>query len=85
MLLLLIQLLLEQQGEHLDLDRRIITAKQYLEANYHRRISTKELAAVAHLSTRQLNDLFRGQLGHLALCLLDQPKDARIQEIAGAK
>lgn len=63
MLLLLIQLFLEQQGERFDLDRRIITAKQYLEANYHRRISTKELAAVAHLSTRQLNDLFRGQLG----------------------
>ena len=62
MLLLLVQLLLENHGERFDLDRRIVAAKQYLESNYHRRISTKELAAIAHLSIRQLNELFRSQL-----------------------
>lgn len=63
MLLLLIQLLQERHGERLNLDRRVSAAKQYMDGHYHRKITTAELATVAHLSVRQLNELFRDQVG----------------------
>lgn len=63
MLLLLIQLLQERYGSQLNLDRRVATAKQYLDGHFRQRISTSELSVVANLSTRQLNDLFRNQVG----------------------
>lgn len=63
MLLLLIQLLQERHGDTLKLDRRVSVAKQYINDNFRRKLTVAELAAVAHLSTRQLNELFRNQIG----------------------
>ncbi|MGF2685598.1 helix-turn-helix domain-containing protein [Marinobacter sp. DUT-3] len=63
MLLLLIQLLQERHGDKLKLDRRVATAKQFIDDNFHNKIIVAELAAVAHLSIRQLNELFRDQIG----------------------
>ncbi|MBB5320950.1 AraC family transcriptional regulator [Marinobacter oulmenensis] len=63
MLLLLIQLLQERHGSALDLDRRVAAAKQLLDERFREPVATGDLAAVAHLSARQLNDLFRQQVG----------------------
>ena len=63
MLLLLIQLLHEQQGEPLKLDRRVATARNYLDHHYHEPVSLSQLAGIASLSPRQLSELFRQQLG----------------------
>lgn len=63
MLSLLIQLLRERRGERSCPDRRVLAARTYMDEHYHRRITASELAAVAHLSVRQLNALFRDQLG----------------------
>ncbi|WP_339652205.1 AraC family transcriptional regulator [Halopseudomonas pelagia] len=63
MLLLLIQLLQERHGGKLNMDRRVSTAKQFMDDNFHRKIMLADLAAVAHLSSRQLNELFRSQIG----------------------
>lgn len=63
MLLLLIQLLQERHGDKLNLDRRVAAAKQFIDDNFHNKIIVAELAAVAHLSIRQLNELFRDQIG----------------------
>ncbi|WP_428035027.1 helix-turn-helix domain-containing protein [Amphritea sp.] len=63
MLLLLIQLLQEQCGKTLRLDRRIATARDYLDHHFNSEISVGQLAQVASLSPRQLSELFRQQLG----------------------
>ncbi|MFY0665524.1 MAG: helix-turn-helix domain-containing protein [Natronospirillum sp.] len=63
MLLLLIQLLQERHGTRLNLDRRVAAAKHYVDEHFHQKITVAHLSAVAHLSTRQLNELFRHQIG----------------------
>lgn len=63
MLLLLIQLLQEQCGKTLKLDRRISTAQSYLDNHFNTEISISKLATIANLSSRQLSELFRKQLG----------------------
>lgn len=63
MLLLLIQLLQERFGDNLRLDRRVEAAKCFMDEHYHRKITVNQLAAIAHLSSRQLNHLFREQIG----------------------
>jgi len=63
MLLLLIQLLQERHGDKLNLDRRVSAAKQFIDDNFHKKITTTDLATVANLSIRQLNELFRIQIG----------------------
>lgn len=63
MLLLLIQLLHERFGDSVQLDRRIKTARAYLDENFHKAVSLSQLSAVANLSERQLSELFRRQLG----------------------
>lgn len=63
MLLLLVQLLHERQGGRLRPDHRINAARRFIDEHFHRPIRTAELAAVAHLSVRQLNALFRDRLG----------------------
>jgi AraC-like DNA-binding protein len=95
MLLLLIQLLQERHGDKLNLDRRVSVAKQFIDDNFHKKIIAAKLATVAHLSIRQLNELFRKQIGmtpHHYLTelrmqeswrLLEQ-SDLKIQRIADA-
>jgi len=63
MLLLLIQLLQEQCGKSPRLDRRIAVAQDYLDQRFDSAVSIAQLAQVANLSTRQLSELFRKQLG----------------------
>lgn len=63
MLLLLIQLLQERYGDSLRLDRRVETARAYLDQQFHRAITLQQLARVANLSPRQLSELFSSQLG----------------------
>ncbi|VVS99081.1 RCS-specific HTH-type transcriptional activator RclR [Marinobacter salarius] len=63
MLLLLIQLLQERFGDKLRLDRRVETAKRFIDENYGRKITVSQLASISHLSPRQLNELFREQVG----------------------
>lgn len=63
MLLLLIQLLQERHGDKLKLDKRVSVAKQYIDDNFHNKVTVADLTAVAHLSPRQLNELFRDQMG----------------------
>lgn len=63
MLLLLLQLLQERHGSRRQLDRRVHAAQQFLHGHFHRSVSMAEVASVVHLSIRQLNDLFRHQVG----------------------
>jgi len=63
MLLLLTQLLAERAGAGLQLDRRVAAARALLDARFAEEISLAQLAAAAHLSVRQLSELFRRQLG----------------------
>lgn len=63
MLLLLIQLLKERFGHSVRLDKRIEAVRSHLDQNYPQPISQPELAAIAHLSVRQLNEIFRRDLG----------------------
>ena len=95
MLLLLIQLLQERHGSQLQLDRRVRAAQQFLDDHFQRPISMAEVACAAHLSVRQLSDLFRHQVGvtpHQYLTdvrmkeawrLLEQP-DLSVQRVADA-
>lgn len=63
MLVLLVQLLQERFGAALQIDRRVETARRYLDQQFHTQVSLTQLAGIAHLSSRQLNELFRRQLG----------------------
>lgn len=63
MLLLLIELLKERYGDGPRLDRRIDAVRSYLEVNFDQQLSLAQLAAIAHLSVRQLNHVFRRELG----------------------
>ena len=63
MLLLLIQLLQERFGTAIQIDRRIEAARSYLDHHFNESISATTLATAANLSQRQLNELFRRQLG----------------------
>lgn len=63
MLLLLIQLLQERHGGLQSMDRRVSTAKAYLDEHFQHKLTLETLAGVAHLSVRQLNELFRRQIG----------------------
>lgn len=63
MLLLLIELLKERFGYAVQLDKRIEAVRNYLDQNYSRQTSQARLAAIASLSVRQLNEIFRRDLG----------------------
>ncbi|MDV2080514.1 AraC family transcriptional regulator [Marinobacter xestospongiae] len=63
MLLLLLQLMQERQQPVLAVDHRIAAAQAYLDDHFQQPLVLSQLAAVAHLSVRQLTELFRRQLG----------------------
>ncbi|MDX1590191.1 MAG: AraC family transcriptional regulator [Oleiphilaceae bacterium] len=63
MLMLLIQLFQERHQESLGMDRRIALATAYLDEHFQQPASLAGLAGVAHLSVRQLSELFRQQVG----------------------
>lgn len=63
MLLLLLQLLQERFGKQVKIDKRIDTARVYIDENYAQHISLSSLASIAHISERQLTELFKSQLG----------------------
>ena len=63
MLLLLIQLLQERHAEAVNIDRRVAVAKAYLDEHFQQPVSVTRLSALANLSVRQLNELFRRQVG----------------------
>lgn len=63
MLLLLIQLLQERSDHSLQIDRRVETARNYLDRHFEENIALAKLAAIANLSERQLTQLFRSQIG----------------------
>jgi AraC-like DNA-binding protein len=63
MLLLLIQLIQECHGSPVHLDHRVATAKCFLDEHFHKTVTMAELANIAHLSSRQLNTLFKAQVG----------------------
>jgi AraC-like DNA-binding protein len=63
MLLLLIELLKERFGYAIQLDKRIEAVRNYLDLNYSQQISQARLAVIASLSVRQLNQIFRRDLG----------------------
>lgn len=45
------------------LDRRVLAAKQFIDEHFRQPVTGKSLAGIANLSVRQLNDLFRAQVG----------------------
>jgi AraC-like DNA-binding protein len=63
MLLLLIQLLREQFGETLRLDRRVEAVQSYLDKHYMESVTLNQLATVSHLSVRQLSEVFSREMG----------------------
>ncbi len=63
MLLLLLQLLQERFGHRPRLDRRIDTVRDHLDRHFDQPVTRDQLSALAHLGQRQLNDLFRRELG----------------------
>lgn len=83
MLLLLLRLLQEQCGAAPEPDRRVAVARQYLEDHFRESVTVSQLASVAHLSQRQLNDLFRRELGmtpHQYLLRLRMDRARRLLE-----
>ncbi|WP_338087294.1 AraC family transcriptional regulator [Marinobacter daepoensis] len=86
MLLLLIQLLQERHGGALKLDRRVLAAKQFIDEHFRQPVTGKSLAGIANLSVRQLNDLFRAQVGmtpHQYLTELRMKEAWRLLEQSG--
>lgn len=63
MLLLLIQLLKERYGHRVRLDRRIDAVRNFIDENFQQAVTLSQLAAIVHLSVRQLNQIFRRELG----------------------
>ncbi|MGB1254492.1 MAG: helix-turn-helix domain-containing protein [Thiolinea sp.] len=63
MALLLLRLLSERYSDYLTADKRVATAKAYLDQHFSQPVSLSELAVIAHLSSRQLSELFRRELG----------------------
>ena len=63
MLLLLIELLKERCGHVVQLDKRIAAVRDYLDQNTAEQVSQAQLAVIANLSIRQLNEVFRRELG----------------------
>ena len=63
MLLLLIQLLRERFGDSVRIDKRIGAVQSYLDRHFSEKVSLPHLAAIANLSVRQLNEVFRTALG----------------------
>ncbi len=59
MLVLLVQLLKERFCTHKPIDHRIQSAQNYIDHYYNQTITLAEVAAIAHLSTRQLSQLFK--------------------------
>lgn len=66
MLLLLVELLKQRFGHKLALDKRVAALRDYLDANFQKPLSQAQLAAVANLSERQMNEVFRRALGMTA-------------------
>ncbi len=63
MLLLLLQLLQERFDHRLRLDRRIEAVRSHIDRHFDQPVTLEQLSALAHLGQRQLNDLFRRELG----------------------
>lgn len=63
MLLLLIELLKERFGHRIRLDRRIELLRDFIDDHFQKPLSQARLAAVASLSPRQMNEVFRRELG----------------------
>lgn len=77
MLLLLIQLMEERHQDAIRIDRRVDVARSYLDEHYQQPVSLAQLAAAAHLSPRQLSELFHRQVGmtphqYLTECRMQQ-------------
>ncbi len=63
MLLLLIRLLQERFSDALPIDQRIAAVREHIDNHFEQSLSLAQLATIAHLSPRQLSDLFRRYLG----------------------
>lgn len=63
MLLLLIELLKERYGQAPGLDRRVATLRDFIDQNFQQQLPQARLATVANLSVRQMNAVFRRDLG----------------------
>ncbi|MCE2029169.1 AraC family transcriptional regulator [Sessilibacter corallicola] len=59
MLVLLVQLLKERFCTTKPIDHRIQSAQNYIDRYFNQTITLAEIAAIAHLSTRQLSQLFK--------------------------
>jgi len=95
MLQLLLQLLCEQPERRVQLDRRLQLALDFMQQNLDRPLRIQQVAGMAHLSSRQLQNLFQQQLGlspqHYLLQLrmqhaltLLQDTDLSVQQVADA-
>ena len=62
-LLLLLELMAEPLSRDLSIDKRVNAARAFLDGRLASAVSLEEVAAVAHLSVRQLSELFKQQLG----------------------
>ncbi|WP_409524067.1 helix-turn-helix domain-containing protein [Nitrincola sp. MINF-07-Sa-05] len=95
MLQLLLQLLCEQPDGRVQLDRRLQMAVDFMQQNLGRPLRIQQVAGMARLSSRQLQNLFQQQLGlspqhyllqlrmQQALTLL-QETDLSVQQVADA-
>jgi len=63
MIQLFLDLLMQRYDLSANVDRRILLAKTYLDERFDQSISSVEVAKAAHLSTRQLNTLFKREIG----------------------
>ncbi len=63
MLLLLIELLKERFGQRLRIDRRIELLREFIDNHFQQALSQARLAAIVNLSPRQMNEVFRRELG----------------------
>ena len=63
MIQLFLDLLTQRFGLSVQLDRRVLLAKTYLDERFEQTVSIAEVARASHLSTRQLNTLFKREMG----------------------
>ena len=76
-LMLLLEIMSEQMHTNIKIDKRITLAKAYLDDHISTSVSLNQVAFAAHLSIRQLSELFKLQLG---LTPLQYLREKRMQQ-----
>lgn len=77
---LLLDLMKQQLGQNLRIDKRVDLARHFLEDHISSKVSLAQVAQACHLSVRQLSNLFKQQMGMSPLQYL---RECRMKQAVG--